>query len=166
MTYPFDIEEARKIKNGESDSKLITNYGDYAEIVQIDDDGDFPVMCLVIKANGSQKVVRYTRKGKVRPITRSVDDLFIFNENRIDNGTVPYSAELAKNIELRIIDYDRNPVRILMRNVFRIDLVNGFSTDNMLCLADTEDGAKPFVCDYDGMRDGNQILFLKRIDET
>lgn len=166
MTYPFDIEEARRILNGESDSKLITNYGDFAEIVQIDDDTDFPVMCLLKKANGSQKVVRYTKKGKVRPIFHSPEDLFIYNEKRLDKDVIPYSDNLAKELGLELVDYKRNPVRILLRNVFRIDLVNGHSTDNMLCLADTEDGSIPFVCDHNGMRDGNQIIYLKKIEET
>ena len=161
MTYPFDIDEARRIHSGESDSVIVTYRGDRAIIVQIDDDGDFPVMCIIIYGNGSQRVQRYTLKGKIRPITRSADDIFIYSEKKIDKGVIPYSRELEAEHISDIIDEDRNKVRITHRSIYRSDLVNADTKDNMLCLSETKNGTVPFVCDSTGMRDGNQVLFIK-----
>ena len=164
MTYKFTINEALKIKKKKTKSKVFTMRGDAVEIVQIDDEGDFPVLCLIVAANGSQRVQRYTTSGMKRPALRSLDDLIIYNPEKIDKDVVPYKKEYEKE-NLLLIDDNRNEVKIVMKNIFRDDLVNGPSINNMIVLIKTELGDVPSICDYNGMRDGNQILFVKKLTE-
>lgn len=162
MTYPFDIEEARRIQKGESESIVITMEGNEFMVAQIDEEGDFPIMGIIIYPNGSQKIMRYTAKGMKRPVARSKDDLLIYTEKRYDDGLIVFEKGMENKFADYIIDRDRNKVKILQRRIFRNDLVNGKSDQNILCLATTKEGVVPFVCDYNGMRDGNQILFIKK----
>lgn len=159
MRYSFKKEIAVAVFNKGMSGRFITRDGKDALIISFDSRCDFPILGIVIDDNGTQRVIRYTDNGKVAPNRKDPDDLFIITDDTFTSDRMPYVHGDENKKNLSIIDKSYFEVEIIRYDIFRNDIVNGRNKHNMLYLAKTEEGLVPDVCDRDGFRDGNRVLY-------